>query len=208
MTKFLKSTAAFAFMLSLSGLAHAQSFNLYAEAPTPDVQFDAPAFDTNTTIAIARLDGGRMIPTPHGEEVDWNFLDRRMETTFTQLGSTRYIRYVPELPLGASETVNKIDEIRLSAANEGFDYVLIYGVGPDAGWASFGGAALSQTGLTVHEDCSAWEQANAKALLIKTFNGEVLGAATADEIEYNIGQLADRVEILIRDLSAPKTQVL
>jgi len=161
-----------------------------------------PAITKESKIAVARLDGGRLIPTPHSETVDWTYLDKRVDAKITQLGAGTYIKYIPEIPFHGQDTMNKIDEIRLAAANEGFEHVLIYGVGPDASWASFGKRALSQTGLTIHEDCKSWDGAKAKALLVNSFNGEVLGAVTANDIEYNIGQLADRVGVLIADLSA------
>ncbi len=161
-----------------------------------------PTLSKDTKIAVARLDGGRFIPTPHAETVDWKFLDKRLSANIVEMDASKYYQYIPEIPFQGQDTMNKIDEIRLAAANEGFDHVLIYGVGPDASWASFGRRALSETGLTVHEDCKSWEDAKAKALLVDSFSGEVIGAVTADDIEYNIGQLADRVGDMILDLSA------
>lgn len=157
------------------------------------------------TIAVARVDGGRLIPTPFGEAEDWTFLDRRVDANIIQLGAAKYIEYVPEIPLEGTPSHNTIDEIRLTAANEGLDYVLIYGVGPDANWASFGGKALVETGLTVKPDCAAWDAAKAKALLVDSYSGQVLGAVTADNIEFNIGELADRVEGLIEGLTMDDT---
>lgn len=158
-------------------------------------------FDSEGNIAVARLDGGRLIPTPYEEEQDWTFLDRRIEMKVTQLGAGTYIQYIPEIPHGSHDTDNKIDEIRLAAANEGYHYVLIYGVGPDASWASFGGKVLSETGLKISNDCQSWDGARSKALLVESHTGHVFGAVTANDIEFNIGQLADRVETLIKSLS-------
>lgn len=162
----------------------------------------AATFSQNSEIAVARLDGGRLIPTPHSETVDWGFLDNRVSAKITQLGAANYLKYIPEIAFQGQDTMNKIDEIRLTAANEGYGHVLIYGVGPDASWASFGKRALSQTGLTIHEDCKSWDDAKAKALLVDSFSGEVIGAVTANDIDHNIGQLADRVGEMIKDLSA------
>lgn len=171
-----------------------------SELPAPKLTIVSEA-----TIAVARIDGGRLIPTPYGEEEDWTFLDRRTEANIIQLGAAKYIAYTPELPREGEPSTNTIDEIRLTAANEGLDYVLIYGVGPDASWASFGGKALVETGLTVEPDCAAWDAAKAKALLVNSYSGEVLGAVTANNIEFNIGQLADRVEGLIDGLTVTDT---
>lgn len=200
MKNYLISAAAVICAAGFFPAAQADELNLYAEA---DVQIQTlqPVFKPEATIAVARLDGGRMIATPHVEVQDWDFLTRRTNTTFEQLGAGRYIQYIPEIPYGNIDTENKIDEIRLTAAGEGYDYVLIYGVGPDASWASFGGKTLLETGLSVHGDCASWEGARAKALLVDSRSGHVFGAVTADEIDYNIGQLADRVELLIKSLS-------
>jgi len=162
-----------------------------------------PVLSKDARIAVARLDGGRLIPTPYAETVDWQFLDRRIDAKVTELGANNYLNYIPEIAYPGQDTDNKIDEVRLTAAGEGFDYVLIYGVGPDASWASFGKKTLSQTGLTVSKDCKSWEAAKAKALLVRAHSGEVLGAVTSNNIEYNIGELADRVGELITDLSSP-----
>ena len=167
-----------------------------AATPRPPLKPDA-------TIGVARVDGGRLIPTPYTETLDWTFLDRRKGVNIRQLGAKNYIKYIPEIPFHGQDTDNKIDEIRLTAANEGMDYIIIYGVGPDARWASFGNKALVQTGLSVPADCDAWKAAKAKALLIDSHTGHVLGAATSDNIDFHIGELADRIGELIDVLSGP-----
>ncbi len=213
--KTLVTTSIAAIALWTAAPASAQDF--FQGAPEAPVMTQMALYETvdvkplhvvserlpaDVTIAVARLDGGRLIPTPYGEVEDWTYLDRRVDANIIQLGSAQYIRYTPELPQGGKSSQNTIDEIRLTAANEGLDYVLIYGVGPDANWASFGGQALVETGLTVGPDCAAWDAAKSKALLVNSFTGDVLGAVTADDIEFNIGELADKVETLIRDLTA------
>jgi len=112
-----------------------------------------------------------------------------------------YLKYTPEIPFQGQDTDNKIDEVRITAAAEGYSHVIIYGVGPDASWASFGGKALRETGLTIHDGCDSWQKAKAKALLVNAHTGEVLGAATAENIEFNIGELADNVGNLVTKLS-------
>ncbi len=157
----------------------------------------------DATIAVARIDGGRLILTPSGELQDWDYLNRRTSLNIIQLSETGPIAYIPEFSLSGATSENRIDEIRLRAANEGLDYVLIYGVGPDATWSSFGGKALVETGLSVKPNCAAWKSGKAKALLVNSFTGEVLGAAVADDIEFNIGQLADRTQTLFEGLMRP-----
>lgn len=152
-------------------------------------------------IAVARLDGGRLIPTPFGEEFDWELLDRRVDHNIELLPTSSFLKYIPEIALDGQDTDNKIDEVRLMAANEGYSHVIIYGLEADAYWSSFGGKALSETGLTFHEDCASWDGAKAKALLVNAHTGEVLGAAKADDVTYNIGKLADDMERVLTTLT-------
>lgn len=152
-------------------------------------------------IVIARLDGGRFIATPHDEIEDWTFLDKRVDVKLDVMRAGDHFKYLPAIDFQGVDTDNKIDEIRLTAANEGYSHVILYGMGADAYWSSFGGKALSETGLTVHEDCNSWDEAEAKALLVNTHTGEVLGAAKANEVTYNIGYLADDMERVLKALT-------
>ncbi|GGX56574.1 hypothetical protein GCM10011309_01750 [Litorimonas cladophorae] len=152
-------------------------------------------------IAVARLDGGRFIPTPHNEEADWSFLSKRMDVNLEMLTAGDHFKYIPEIAFDGIDTDNKIDEIRLTAANEGYSHVILYGMDADAYWSSFGGKALSETGLTVHEDCNSWDKAKAKALLVDAHTGEVLGAAKTDDVTFNIGYLADDMERVLNALT-------
>ena len=181
--------------------AHTATIELFDVPVLTDPTLQSPALEKNARIAVARLDGGRLIPTPYGEEVDWKMLDKRSNADITLMNAGSYLKYTPEIPFQGQDTDNKIDEVRITAAAEGFSYVLIYGVGPDASWASFGGKALRETGLTVQDGCDSWQKAKAKALLVNAYTGEVLGAATADNIEFNIGELADNVGELVTTLS-------
>ncbi len=157
--------------------------------------------DENSRIAVARIDGGRFIATPFSEEADWAFLDKRVDVKLDMLKAGDHFKYIPEIPFNGIDTDNKIDEIRLTAANEGYSHVILYGMGADAYWSSFGGRALSETGLTVHEDCDSWDKAKAKALLVDTHTGEVLGAAKTDNVTFNIGYLADDMERVLNTLT-------
>jgi len=160
-----------------------------------------PVLESSAKIGVARLDGGRLIPTPYGEEFDWKLLDKRLGANISLMNAGDYLKYTPEIPFHEQDTDNKIDEVRITAAAEGYSHVIIYGVGPDASWASFGGKALRETGLTVQDGCPSWQKAKAKALLVNAFTGEVLGAATAENIEFNIGELTDNVGNLVTTLS-------
>lgn len=211
-TKLFKSAAIAALITGFANSASALEITnpLYTpgaavelfDGPTlSETTYDRPILETSAKIAVARLDGGRLIPTPYGEEVDWKMLDKRMEANIELMKAADYIKYIPEIAYPGQDTDNKIDEVRITAAAEGYSHVLIYGVGPDATWASFGGKALRETGLTVHDGCDSWQKAKAKALLVNAFTGEVLGAAMAENVEFNIGELADNVGELVTSLS-------
>jgi len=212
MTKLLKTAAITALITGFANSAAALELTQPAyvtsaaielfEAPlVADTKVKRPAFEKTAKIAVARLDGGRLIPTPYGEEFDWKMLDKRLAADISLMNAGDYLRYTPEIPFQGQDTDNKIDEVRITAAAEGYSYVVIYGVGPDASWSSFGGKALRETGLNVHEGCESWQKAKAKALLVNSYTGEVLGAATAENIEFNIGELADSVGELVTKLS-------
>ena len=221
MTKLLKTAAIAALISGFANTAQAGSpyaFQTDAELAmvgpveliTPTMDYVEPlqlasleqeSFAKTARIAVARVDGGRLIPTPFGEEFDWKLLDNRVEHNIEVMNAGDYLKYIPEIPFDGVDTDNKIDEIRLTAANEGYSHVILYGMGTDAYWSSFGGKALVDTGLTVHEDCDSWKAAKAKALLVDTHTGEVLGAAKADDVTYNIGLLADDMERVLNTLS-------
>ncbi len=208
MTKLLKTATIAAIITGFANSAIALTTTEALKATGTSVEaleYEAKTITGNflprtSKIAIARLDGGRLIPTPFGEEFDWELLSRRTTANISLLSAGDYLKYIPEIPFKGVDTDNKIDEIRLTAANEGYSHVLIYGLGPDAYLSSFGGKALSETGLVVKEDCNSWDSAKAKALLMNAHTGEVLGAAKADDVTYNIGKLADDVERLLKDL--------
>lgn len=221
MTKLLKTAAIAALITGFANTAQAGSpyaFQTDAELAmvepakliTPptnstDVRelasLDQDPLSETSRIAVARVDGGRLIPTPYGEEFDWKLLDKRVDHNIEVMNAGDYLKYIPEIPFDGIDTDNKIDEIRLTAANEGYSHVILYGMGTDAYWSSFGGKALVETGLTVHDDCDSWKAAKAKALLVDTHTGEVLGAAKADDITHNIGLLADDMERVLNKLT-------
>ena len=211
-TKILKTATIAALITGFANGAAALEIINPLEAPGVAIElFDGPVLsetkvalpilDKTAKIGVARLDGGRLIPTPYGEEFDWKLLNKRSGADITLMKAGDYLKYTPEIPFQGQDTDNKIDEVRITAAAEGFSHVIIYGVGPDASWASFGGKALRETGLTIHEGCESWQKAKAKALLVNAYTGEVLGAATAENIEFNIGELADNVGELVTKLS-------
>ncbi len=165
----------------------------------------APRIQSGSIIAIARLDGGRLIPAPYSELEDWGFLNKRTSTEIIPLSAAQYIKYTPELPFTGQDTDNKIDEIRLTAANEGMNFTLIYAVGPDADIDLFGHRSLNNSGLSLNENAPKWEKSKARAILVNSFTGDVLGMVASDNVDYNIGELADKTGELIKTLSIVKT---
>ena len=230
MTNLLKTAAIAALITGFANTAHAgtpYAFQTDAELAPQTIAVETVAVVTphqgsaelrqaafmeretlaaDSRIAVARLDHGRFIATPYSEEADWKFLDKRVDVKLDLLSAGDHFKYLPEIDFQGIDTDNKIDEIRLTAANEGYSHVILYGMGTDAYWSSFGGKALSETGLTVHDDCGSWDEAEAKALLVDTHTGEVLGAAKTNDVTYNIGYLADDMERVLNTLTATKTE--
>jgi len=85
------------------------------------------------------------------------------------------------------------------------NFTLIYAVGPDADFELFGHRSLEETGLNLPSHQAHWGKAKARAVLMNSFTGDVLGMVTAENIDYNIGELADKAGDLIKTLSVVKT---
>ena len=175
------------------------------DGPALSETAEAPTLPKTAKIAVARLDQGRMIPTPYAEETDWKLLDKRFEMDVSMLSVSDYLKYIPAQPLHIADSDNRIDEVRMTAALEGYSHVILYGTGRDAAWNSFGSRAMEHTGLTMDPAMpgteTIWKKSKAKALLVNSFTGEVLGAVSADNIDHNIGELADNVDRLMAKLS-------
>lgn len=183
---------------TLTGFANGAAALSPSDANGVSLQAPAP-----NAVAVARLDQGRLISVPHAEVYDWTLLAQRQTTKLDLLTAAQSLPYLSVHRADEPQPDNIIDHIRLTAANEGYAHVLIYGMGADARWSSFAGKALTQTGLIIHDDCDSWSGARTKALLVNSFTGEVVGAATSDQIEFHIGDLADGVQSLLQRLEDP-----
>ncbi len=171
----------------------------YTKLPTLPKVGTSNRFNIKATIGIARLEKGRLIAAPLGELQDWAFLNKRTAQKFDIISPAALIQNIPEVPMNGRDSDNKLDEIRMTASDLRMDYVLIYGMGQDAQWGSFGGKSLMETGfVTGNETISP--RGGAKALLVNTYTGEIYGTLTSDEIEFGIGDLTDKVQALVSDL--------
>ena len=137
-----------------------------------------PILAKDARIGLARIDKGRFITTPYQEADDWNALAQTLTQELHPIKPSIYLNVTPEIDMDGQDTNNKIDEIRLAAVESGLPYVLIYGIFDDAHFASFGGKALHETGLTVKVGCQSWQRGDAKALLVDSYTGEVIDAVT------------------------------
>ena len=116
------------------------------DVPALSETAEAPTLPKTAKIAVARLDQGRMIPTPYAEETDWKRLNKRSEMHVSMLSVSDYLKYIPAQPLHIADSDNRIDEVRMTAALEGYSHVILYGTGRDAAWNSFGSRAMEHTG--------------------------------------------------------------
>lgn len=168
---------------------------------TPIVQ--APRFNTKATIGIARIDKGRLIAAPMRELQDWAFLNKRTDMNFAIISPAAHLKNIPEVPFDGHGSVNQIDEIRMTASDLRMEYMLIYGMGEDAQWGSFGGKTMMDTGLIAQTNTIS-PRGGTKALLINTFTGEIYGTMTSELIEFGVGDLTDKVQNLVAALSTTK----
>ena len=215
-TKILKTAAIAALITGFANSASALDIINPLTVPGSEIElFDGQALSQTTPktpilpssakIAVARLDQGRMITTTYSEESDWKLLDERTDVDVSMLSYSDYLNYVPAVPLHIADSYNGIDEVRMTAAMEGYSHVILYGTGRDAAWNSFGSRAIEETGLTMDPSLPGtdviWKKTKAKAILVNSFTGEVLGAVSADNQGHNIGELADNVDRLMIQLS-------
>ena len=149
MKNLIRTVATATLLAAWASASHAGAPGLddsdfFVVTPIPPLQEEVrrAVLPGDATIAVARLDGGRLIPTPFAEAFDWALLAKRTGATIEPLSAGAALDYVPEIPFHGVDTDNKIDEIRLAAVGEGYSHIIVYGVGPDARWASFGGKAL------------------------------------------------------------------
>lgn len=197
MKTILKTAAIAAILTGFANSAQAMDFTSLTE--TGSVQmlhtpYLAPSFgggmmpasltetlavkSTPAKIAIARLHEGRFLPLPNQEAPDWAKLNNNDGAIFSPLSASTHFDILPGIALNGVDSDNKIDEIRLTAAAENQDYVLIYAVNDGASWGRFGDRDLDATGLSYDEASEAVGDGDAKALLINAYSGEVVGAVT------------------------------
>jgi len=170
---------------------------------TPDTLLSKTiSFDKYGTVGIARVDSGRLISAPYGEMEDWTYLNKRTETKFAPISVGAHLKNIPAVAFEGNDSYNTLDEIRLTASDAGMDYVLVYGLDQDAETGAFAYRFIDETGFIVRDSAAAYKKAKAKAMLVDTHTGEVYGSVTADNVEFGVGELTDKVEDLIETLSA------
>ena len=170
---------------------------------TSDVE---PILKRHAKIGFARLDKGRLIAAPMAELRTWAAYDTRSSVELKPVSPAALLKNIPLVPMmGGRDSDNKIDEIRMTAADQSMDYVLIYAKGKDARWGSFGGKAIWETGLIAGDEFIS-PAAATKAFLVDTYTGEIYGSVLSTDGENDIHELVTKVGNLIADLSAgPKT---
>ena len=182
LTGFANTAAAIEFtpLVETEAVSQMTSSQMLNPAPLEAITSSRQILDMKRpkTIAVARLHEGRFLPLPHQEAPAWQSLNDGGAASFAPLPAAVHFDVLAPVPLGAEESDNRIDEIRLAAIDAGQDYVLIYAVNRGASWGRFGDQDLAATGLTYDEASDAVRAGDAKALLIQTHTGEVIGAVT------------------------------
>jgi len=206
-SKFIKLTGA---TVMLAALTAPQAFAQSATIPTPRLKPAPNAAMVSSPIGFARLDQGRMIAAPFSELRDFAALSMRMDgaVTLSPVSPTTLNAVSASYPLGGGESTNRFDEIRLAAAAQGQRYVLIYGMGQDAQWNSFGGLALRDTGFVVPVGHQFSPKGKVKALLVGTYSGTVYGTVTSDDMSEGLTDFTRRVEELLTHIRADDEPVI
>jgi len=205
-TRALISTATAAALLVI-----ATSASAFTPESNPDIRYvntdiAAPsivrthALPENAKIAVARVELGRLIPVPHEERSRWTHMEKRTGDSFELLSPGAYLDAVPEIDFDSYDSDNKLDEMRLASLDEGFDYMLIYGMGEDAVAGSFARRPISRTGFSVPSTGALYQTDDAKAVIVETRTGHMLGAVTAPVTDRHISELSDEVADLITQL--------
>lgn len=206
-SSLLKLTGA---TLMLAALTAPQGLAQDLNVPTPRLKPIPAAAMVSAPIGFARLDEGRMIAAPFSELRDFAAMSIRMDgaVSLSPVSPTTLNAVSASYPAGGHESENKLDEIRLAAAAQGQRYVLIYGMGQDAQWNSFGGLALRDTGFVVPAGHQLSPKAKVKALLVGTYSGTVYGTVTSDDMSEGLTDFTHRVEDLLTHIRADDEPVI
>lgn len=208
MKTLIQTTIAMATLAAVSTSAHAgEKINPHTSDLMGAIMFESEpdmVFDTLQTrpanIGIARLDKGRLISTPYNESEDWHFLNKRTEVSFETITAAAYLKNVPEIAYGKTDSANKIDEIRMTALDAGQDYVVVYSVGQDADWTHLGGPALAVSEVKSPVSSAAYRNASGKAVILNSYTGEIVGTVISNETEFGVGDLTDKIQDITADL--------
>ncbi len=175
---------------------------LEANVPTPRLK-PAPYSDalipSGAKVGIARIEDGRLRAAPFDELRDWATMSLTInpaQVSFAPVSPIALAKFTPT----QIDSSNKIDEIRLAAAEQGMSHVIIYGREGDAQWNSFGGMALDNTGLTVPAGHRLSPKGKVKALIVGTYSGTIYGTVTSQDGE-SLTELTTRVKTVLGAMS-------
>lgn len=210
MMKLLIATALTAVVFAANASANAQNFEGQSQSTINEVSLTVPfkektalqpSIRIGSTIGIARLNKGRLTYAPMSELRDWASLDKYSGATFAPVSPVAFHNIFPIASTDGQTSENQFDEIRITASDLRMDYVLIYGMGNDAQWGSFGGKAMAETGF-IFDQSKVSPRGAVKALLVDTYTGQVYGTVTSDKISLNINELTSKIDTLINTLTA------
>ena len=153
-----------------------------------------------TKVAVARVELGRFTPMPFSEQGRWEEMHLRTNKNFAALSPAAYVNALPEIDFGSQDTDNKLDEMRLASIDEGYDYLLVYGMGEDAFAGSFARRPVSRTGFDISNTPEVMDGGEAKAILVETRTGYVLGSVTAPVKDRYVSELSDAVAEMVNSL--------
>ena len=179
------------------------SFAAVPEALAVSATAPSQALAEGARVAVARMELGRLIALPHAEAERWGDVAARTGVELAPLAPGAYLNAVPDIAFDCHDTDNKLDEVRLAAVDEGFDAVLVYGMGEDAA-SGFARRRAERTGWRLAprgaRSTTAIEAgAHSKAVLVEARTGRVLGARVAGRQDRHIGTLSDAVAEMLTE---------
>lgn len=194
----------------LAPMAFANDIPVPRLKPSPYLELELTQNEA-PLIGIARIEDGKLVAAPASELLDWVSMDNRVMdnvATFKPLSPVKLASLMPENQ--SIDSDNKIDEIRMAAADSGMRYVIIYGFDRDAAWNSFGRQKLSDTGLYVPAGHKLSAKGKVKALIVGTYSGTIYGTVTSNDLDEGLGNFTKRVEDVVKalpDREAPENLI-
>lgn len=200
MTKYASKSISFpqaaltiaAAIIAFAPGARAADASIPAPRLKPAVYNDA-ALPAAAKVGIARVDEGYLKAASFDELYDWAQMSLRLDPAQINFAPISPVAMAWTIP-NSFEAQNKVDQIRLAAANQGMSHVIIYGQSDDQG---FGGISSAGQGLS-GEIAAPRGHGTLTAIVVGTYSGRIYGTVQAQDSAV----LTEKVQRILGALSA------